>query len=104
MENKVTNPRYYTLEEVCDLYSLNKLDLLKFMRNKKILHSERFIFVQERKKKNIYYNLPTNDYIHLFKIKMQRGKNGVINRKILFSDKGLDFIGKIAPAVNILKF
>ena len=31
-------------------------------------------------------------------------KNGVINRKILFSDKGLDFIGKIAPAVNILKF
>ena len=54
MENKIINPRYYTLEEVCDLYSLNKLDLLKFMRNNKILHSERFIFVQERKKKNIY--------------------------------------------------
>ena len=53
MENKVTNPRYYTLEEVCDLYSLNKLDLLKFMRNNKILHSERFIFVQERKKNKI---------------------------------------------------
>lgn len=87
--------RYYTVTDICQLYSIDKNNLLKYLRQQNILYGNRYINVCGKKKKNIKYNLPKKEYSNLFMIKKQKGKNGFINYKLTFTEMGKSFVGQV---------
>ena len=86
---------YYTIQDICQSYAIDKNKLLEYLRQKDILHSQRYVIIANQKRKNNNYNLPKQGYDNLFKIKKQRGKNGFINYKLLFTEQGKSFVGQV---------
>lgn len=92
LKNNNNCSNIYTVDEICSLYCINKDNLFRYLRQINILHSDRYLDVCGKKRKNLNYNLPKKDYNHMFKIKRQKGKNGFVNYKLMLTEQGKTFV------------
>lgn len=101
--NNVVDNNIYSVLDICNIYSLSKKKLLNYLKQEKFLYDNKYIIINGIRKINKNYNMPKEEYNHLFKKIKQKGKNGYLNYKLGFTEKGKDFVGRALSMIEVIE-